>query len=132
MKFIPILIFMISCHVAEKKYTKVNPVALEKINEQISKLTLTEAAEKRLGIGTVSIIPVNGVAAVPDSSLVYDSEGRLWLFSKDGDHSYHREEVTLISIDRETARVRIGRTDLLQVVTAGSAELFGAEAGVGK
>ena len=67
---------------------------------------------------------------VPRASLVRDIHGNTWVYVKTGDHAFSRR---LIMVDRIVGDLAVVASGKLKpgdkVVTAGTAELFGAEFG---
>jgi RND family efflux transporter MFP subunit len=67
---------------------------------------------------------------VPRSSLVRDIHGNAWVYEKTGDHAYSRRLIMVDRVVGEDAVLAAGKIKpAAKVVTAGAAELFGAEFG---
>ncbi len=75
---------------------------------------------------------VEDVIAVPWSAILYDFNGGTWVYVKIADHIYSRSRVEISHIVDGYAAVTRGLAEGSEVVTAGAAELFGTEFGVGK
>ena len=102
----------------------------------LSRVILGEEAVDRLGIVTA---PVRQAAtpghaaqkAVPFAAVLYDADGKSWVYANPEPRTYVREPVTLDRVDGDVAYLRDGPAAGTAVVTVGVAELFGAEYGVG-
>ena len=69
---------------------------------------------------------------VPFSAILYDMHGSVWVYEKISKQTYVRKRIELKSILGDIAIVSRGLNVGAQIVTAGAAELFGTEFGVGK
>jgi hypothetical protein len=117
-----------------EKPAKVEAIA----GKNVKSVTLTEQADKRLGIETVTIAaPPAGNAAkalVPYSAVVYSADGKSWVFTVTKPRTYVRESVVVANVgglkgsDAFLAESpAVGTT----IVKTGVVELYGAELGVG-
>lgn len=101
---------------------------------QPATLTLSELAEKRLGIRTEPVRSVGtGSAAtlvVPYSALVYDADGSSWAFSEPRPHTYVRVPLAIRRIAGDEVQLKSGPPAGTPVVVVGAPELVGAEAGI--
>ena len=82
----------------------------------------------------VSIIKkaAENTLVIPWSAILYDVNGGTWVYVKIADHTFSRSRVELSHVVEDCAVVTRGLADGNEVVTAGAAELFGTEFGVGK
>lgn len=69
---------------------------------------------------------------VPYSSIVYDMYGGAWVYENTEPQKYVRRRVELLHVLDGLAVLSRGPTVGTKVVSAGVAELFGTEFGVGK
>jgi cobalt-zinc-cadmium efflux system membrane fusion protein len=69
---------------------------------------------------------------VPYSSIVYDTYGGAWVYRQGEPHVYVRQRVELLHVVGDLAILSRGLAVGTSVVSAGAAELFGTEFGVGK
>ena len=110
-------------------------------NSDINRVTLTPEAARKLGVRTAAadaaVMPAStdgSVAtseiSVPIDAVIYDKDGRTWVYVVDGAHSFQRQPVTVKSVDGGTALLSSGPRPGVQVVTVGAQELLGAELGV--
>jgi cobalt-zinc-cadmium efflux system membrane fusion protein len=80
-------------------------------------------------------LPLTGTQeslVVPYSSILYDMYGSAWVYVNTGPRVYVRRRVELLYVFGELAVLSRGPEVGSQVVSAGAAELFGTEFGVGK
>ena len=80
-------------------------------------------------------LPLTGTQeslVVPYSSILYDMYGSAWVYVNTGPRVYARRRVELLYVLGELAVLSRGPEVGSQVVSAGAAELFGTEFGVGK
>lgn len=69
---------------------------------------------------------------VPYSSIVYDMYGGVWVCQRSEPHVFVRQRVELLHVLGDLAILSRGPAAGTSVVSAGTAELFGTEFGVGK
>jgi hypothetical protein len=130
---------------ATAKEIKTPPVSVEPIQgSAVSRVTLVQRAAERLAIRTdpVGEIPIapRGIfgapiiprLVVPYSAVIYDLTGNTWVYTNPAPLVYVREPVHVDFVQDGTAVLFSGPPLGTQVVTAGGAELYGAETGVGK
>ena len=98
----------------------------------VSSVTLTELAEKRIDLKTAAVEQAAGGMKIPYAALLYDPEGNTWAFVKTGDRTFQREPVTVDHIEGDTAFLTNGPKAGTVIVTTGATELYGAEQGVGE
>jgi hypothetical protein len=99
------------------------------------KLTLTTLAVKRLNLQTQPIASATGGTnwlSVPVPALVYDPEGRSWVYTNPVYLTYVRASVLVDHVDGDTAILRVGPPVGTPVVIVGAQELLGTEYGVGE
>lgn len=92
------------------------------------RITLSAAAEKRLGLATVAVGP--GPEGIPYSAVVYDNQGAAWAFARVAERVYQRTPLTIRDIVGDRALLLAGPARGTEVVTVGAAELVGVEAGI--
>jgi hypothetical protein len=102
------------------------PAKVEAVpGSQVSKVTLTADAVKRVGIKTEPL-----GATIPLSALLYDKDGKTWTFTSPAPDTYIRQEVTIAKVADQQVTLQTGPPPGTAVVTVGGAELLGAEYGV--
>ena len=118
--------------VNENEPAKVEPVK----GGEGSSVTLTKEAVKRLDIqiAEVRTDQVHGKPrkVVPYAAVLYDPDGRTWVFTNPEPCLYVRQPITIDYIEADQAILSDGPPPGTAVVTVGAAELFGAEIGVGE
>ena len=80
-------------------------------------------------------LPLTGEASslvVPQAALLHDAFGGTWVYEARGQHVFVRRRVSVIDMVGTMAVLDHGPAPGTRVVTAGAAELFGTEFGVGK
>ena len=134
------------CGVGKTEYGEVSqqgPAQVEplKDNSDINRVTLTAEAASKLGVRTAAasaaVMPAStdGTVASPEISVpidavIYDKDGRTWVYVVDGPRSFQRQAVSVARVDGDTAVLSSGPKPGVQVVTVGAQELLGAELGV--
>jgi len=92
---------------------------------------LTADGARRLGIRTEPIRRAGKQTVLPASAVVYDEAGKTWTYTTPAALTYVRAPVTIGRVTGGLARLLSGPPPGTAVVTVGSAELYGAEYGVG-
>jgi ABC-type oligopeptide transport system substrate-binding subunit len=106
---------------------------IEQVNgTDLVRVTLAPDATERLGLemGVVRQVPAGGTA-VPYAAVVYDPNGDTWVYTSPKDRTFVREPITVTNISAEEAFLSSGPEVGTEVVTVGTAELYGAEQGIG-
>ena len=120
----------------EEKASGPKPVTGEKAAGQPTKLRLTERAVERLGLLTTPVrraTSTRGGAAgtvIPFTALLFDKKGQAATYLVLGPRVYTRSPVVVDHYAADLVVLRSGPPVGASVVTAGSAELSGAEAGL--
>jgi ABC-type oligopeptide transport system substrate-binding subunit len=96
------------------------------------RVTLAPGAAERLGLemGVVRALPGGGTA-VPYAAVVYDPNGKTWVYTSPKDRTFVREPITVTTISGDEALLSSGPEVGTEVVTVGTAELYGAEQEIG-
>ena len=104
---------------------------------EISKLTLTDQAMKRLDIRTGTVSEEKSPRseqtqkAVPYSSLIYDPEGKTWIYTSPQPRVFVRAPIEVDFIQGDLAYLSNGPEPGTSIATVGVAELYGTEFTVG-
>ncbi|MFD1213146.1 hypothetical protein ACFQ36_13970 [Arthrobacter sp. GCM10027362] len=93
----------------------------------LHKMTLTAKAMERLDLATAKVAGGRGGLQVPYGALIYDAEGRTWVYTNPEPRVFVRAEVIVDRIEGDVVRLRKGPAAGTAIVTVGAAELFGAE-----
>jgi hypothetical protein len=112
------------------------PATVEEIaGSDVKRVRLADEAAKRLGIKTEAARsePVAGTAAVviPYAAVFYDPSGTAWTYTSPEPLTFVRQKIVVANIRGNDALLTEGPAAGTQVVTVGSAELYGTEVGVG-
>jgi hypothetical protein len=101
-------------------------------NSERVRVRLEPGAEERLGIEFAEVRDVPGRGkAVPYAAVVYDASGDTWVYTRPSDRTYVRVPVTVSAIDGDDAFLSKGPETGTEVVTVGTAELYGVEQEIG-
>lgn len=108
------------------------PAQVEHLSgKEVTRVTLTADADRRLGIKTdTAQVENSGDAArivVPYASILYDTEGQTWVYTSPKALTYLRTPVEVEAIRGEDAILVEGPPEGTSVVTVGAEELFGSE-----
>ena len=117
---------------------KVEPIE----GSELSRVILSQQAAERLGIQTAKVREAKVAAAgggkavthkvIPYGAVLYDEQGETWTFTSPGPLTYLRDKIDVDYIQGDVAVLAAGPAVGVPVVTVGSAELLGAELGVGE
>ncbi len=115
---------------------KVAPSKLEPIEgSEVSRVILTEKAAERLGIETAQVreeeMEDGERLVIPYAAVLYTEDGQAWVYTNPEPFVFVRHPVTIERIDDEDVILKDGPAIGTTVVTAGAAELFGIEFGIG-
>lgn len=99
----------------------------------VNQITLTAKAAQRLGMTTANVVagPSSGELSIPYSSLLYDPDGKTFVYTSPKNLVFTRAEVTVERTTAGTVVLSAGPAVGTAVVTVGAAELFGVDTGVG-
>jgi hypothetical protein len=102
----------------------------------LSRVTLSERAMERLDLQTSRVSQMttrsgSPMLSVPYSALLYDSEGRTWIYTSPESRTFVREEVVVDYIEGDRAFLSRGPAAGTVVASVGVAELYGTEFEVG-
>lgn len=109
------------------------PASVEAIaGSDLSKVTLTELAAKRIDLQTTAVETAAKGLVIPYGAVLYDPEGNTWAFVKSGDLTFERAPITVDHIDGDQAFLTTGPEVGTEVVSVGATQIYGAEQGVGE
>jgi hypothetical protein len=113
-----------------------HPAQVDKIDgSELSRVTLTAKAAERIDLQTVSVREqdLNGslLKVVPYSSLLYDPQGRTWIYVSPQERIFVREQVEVHWIEGDQVFLSEGPAAGTTIASVGIAEIYGAETGVG-
>ncbi len=112
------------------------PAVVEAINEDLARVQLTEAAVARLQLETdeAATRQMRGETrlTIPYASVIYHFDGTTWTYASDEPNVFVRAPIDIDFIEGDTAVLVSGPDVGTTVATVGTAELYGAEFGIGK
>ena len=139
-KFIVVLLALsciqiLACRSNQEKHEAEHPAIVEDIEgSDLSKITLTERAAKRIGLQTAKVTEVNQSPkklVVPYSSIIYDFNGQAWVYTSPEERTFVRHKIDIDHIQGNNVFLNDGPAEGTVVATVGVAELYGAEFKVG-
>lgn len=120
---------------AEAEPAATPALTIEKIEgTDLAKLTLSERAIARLAIATAPVERQSSVGnglTIPYAAVLYAADGTTWTYTNPQARVFVRAPITVERIDGPVALLSDGPPIGTSVVVVGSAELYGAERGVG-
>jgi hypothetical protein len=96
-------------------------------SEDVQSVTFTAEGARRTGLETASVEGRAGRSVVPYAALIYDAEGRTFVYTSPKARTYVRRAVTVDRIDAGRVFLTRGPAAGATVVTTGAAEVYGAE-----
>lgn len=106
-------------------------VTIKRLGLGLSQITLQPDAVRRLDIQVGEIRKDgSGKDVAPYASIMYDLDGRTWVYAVSPPSTYTRREVTIDFIRGGDAYFKAGPPAGTAVVTVGVSELYGTEVGV--
>src|SRR3954468_23585471 len=97
----------------------------------LKQVTLSPDAMRRLDIRVAPVSSGAGTLQVPYGAVLYDPQGAAWAFVARAPRVFVRPAITVARVDGNTAVLSAGPTAGTNVVIVGSAQLCGAETGLG-
>jgi hypothetical protein len=137
---VPVLagLSLAACQQAEVAHEAVHPAEIEPVETLgVNRLTLTEQAIQRLDLRTTEVREQSVSRSdtprlvVPISALIYDATGGTWIYTSPQPRTFIRERVDVDYIEDETVVLKEGPPAGTVVVSMATAELYGADFGVG-
>jgi hypothetical protein len=117
---------------------KVEPIS----GSELSRVILSQQAAERLGLQTAEVREARVAAAgggkavtrkvIPYGAVLYDQQGETWTYTNPGPLTFLRQKIRVDYVQGDDAILTAGPAAGATVVTVGSAELLGAELGVGE
>jgi hypothetical protein len=97
----------------------------------LNEVILAPHAGKRLGLRMTPIGEQGGVKTISFAAVVYDSNGKPWVYVSPKARTYVRTRVAIADVVGDDVTLTSGPDTGTPVVTRGAAELYGAEAEIG-
>ena len=125
------LAFLVACGGSSETAGHQPAVVEEVAGTDVSRITLTPEAAKRLDIKTAAIKENGGSRVIPYSAIFYSPTGEAWTYTNPEGLTFVRQAIVVDSIDGARVLLKQGPERGTKVATVGVAELYGAESGVG-
>jgi hypothetical protein len=105
------------------------PAALEAVpgREDVKRVTFTAEGARRTGLQTAAAERRAGRIVVPYAALIYDAEGRTYVYTSPERRTYLRRPVSVERIEAGRVFLTRGPAAGTAVVTTGAAEVYGTE-----
>jgi hypothetical protein len=109
------------------------PASVEAIEgSDLGRVTLTEEAADRIGLKTDNVRSVAEIGApaatqVPLSAVLYDKDGKSWVYTNPKPLTFIRAPIVIKQVDGDNVLLRSGPPPGTAVVIVGGAELLGTE-----
>lgn len=109
--------------------TGYEPSKLEPVKgaDDLQRVTFTEEGAERVGLQTAPVRRSRKHEVVPYASLIYDPEGKTFVYTSPKPLEYLREEVEVDRIEGDRVLLSAGPSPGTEVVTVGVAEVYGTE-----
>jgi multidrug efflux pump subunit AcrA (membrane-fusion protein) len=91
------------------------------------RVTFTREGAKRVRLETATVREAGNRKVVPYAALIYDAEGKTYVYTSPEPLSYLREPVEVDRIDGSRVLLSDGPPAGAEVVTVGAAEVYGTE-----
>jgi hypothetical protein len=117
---------------SESEASEDGPVKLVEVKgSDVQQVVLTAKAADRVGIKMAAITEKGGAKVAPYAAVVYDANGDAWAYTSAKPLTFVRAPITVQSIAGNDAILSAGPDAGTEVVTVGTAELFGSEQEIG-
>ena len=116
---------------AKSATPKTGPIVKEEA-DGLKRITLRDIETKRLGIEFEQVTKTGERLTIPYKALLYDPTGREWAFTSPEANVYIRAALKVETIVGDKVYLAQGPAIGTRLVTAGAAELYGIEFGIGR
>jgi hypothetical protein len=105
------------------------PAKLEEVegNDELKRVTFTAEGARRIGVQTGRVRRIGEHTVVPYAALIYDPEGKTYVYTASERLSFLREPLQVDRIEGDRVLVSDGPAAGTEVVTVGAAEVYGTE-----
>jgi len=108
------------------------PSHLEEVEgKDFPRVVFTEEGAERTGMETATVESIGGQLAVPYDAVIYDPQGKTFVYTTADRLSFVHEEITIERVEGRRALLTQGPPAGTVVVTTGAAEVYGAELEIG-
>jgi hypothetical protein len=115
--------------VEEQSSSSYEPAKLEAVKgtDDVKRVTFTAEGAERVGLRTAPVRRHGRQRVLPYAAVLYDPQGRTYVYTSSRPLSYVREEIEVDRIEGDRVLVSAGPPVGTRVVTVGTAEVYGAE-----
>lgn len=115
--------------VEEEEASGYEPSKLEPVkgSDDLQRVTFTAEGAERVGLKTVPIRRSGGHEVVPYAALIYDPEGKTYVYTSPKRLSFVRAQIQVDRIDGDRVLLSDGPPAGTKVVTVGADEVYGTE-----
>jgi hypothetical protein len=109
-----------------------HPAEIQAIaGSDLKKVVLTERAVQRLDVKTDQVREQGGQGVVPYSSIIYDPNGKTWVYTSPAPRSFVRERIEIDKITGNQVVLKSGPKAGTTIASQAVAEIYGTELKVG-
>jgi hypothetical protein len=114
--------------IEEESAAGYEPAKLEEVkNSDLHRVSFTAEGAERVSLETATVRRSASEAVVPYAAVIYDAEGKTYVYKSLKPRTYLREEVKVDRIDGNRVLLEKGPRAGTKVVTVGAAEVYGTE-----
>jgi hypothetical protein len=114
---------LMACQKPHGAHQVEHPAEVKKIEgSDLSTVTLTEHAMKRLDVKTDQVREQGGKSVVPYSALIYDPKGQTWVYTNPQPRTFVRHKIDVDRIDGNTIVLNDGPPPGTTIVSVAVAE----------
>jgi hypothetical protein len=115
--------------VESESATGYEPSKLEPIkgSNGLQRVTFTAEGAERIGVRTAAVRQNGKRVTVPYAALLYDPDGKTYVYTSPKPLEYLREEVEVDRVEGDRVLLSDGPAAGIEVVTVGVAEVYGTE-----
>lgn len=104
------------------------PVKVESIpGSKLHRIILTAQAANRIDVQTVTPKQQGTAKVIPYDAVLYDPQGKAWVYTETAKLTYVRAPITIESINGNEVMLTNGPALNTKIVTVGTSELYGSE-----
>jgi hypothetical protein len=121
-----------ACQKGHQAHQTEHPSELVKTpGSDLHHVVLTEKAIERIDLKTDQVRENDNGKFVPYSSLIYDPNGKTWVYTSPRPRTFYRKECVVNYIEGDMVFLKDGPPTGTKIASVGVAELYGAEFEVG-
>jgi hypothetical protein len=109
-----------------------HPAEIQAIaGSDLKKVVLTERAAQRLDVKTEQVRDQGGQRVVPYASIIYDPNGKTWVYTSTAPRTFVRERIEIDRITGDQVHLKSGPNAGTVIASRAVAEIYGTELKVG-